>query len=30
LFADDHADSMVALEAMGQPLDTTNVVRLHG
>ena len=29
LFDSDHADSMAALEAMSQPLDTTNVVGLR-
>jgi hypothetical protein len=29
LFADDHVETMAALEAMRAPVDSTNVVRLR-
>ena len=30
LFEDDHGDAMAALGAMGSPMQSNNVIQLHG
>ena len=30
LFEDDHGDAMAALGAMGSPMQSDNVIQLHG